>query len=59
MARLRFPGRPGCRADRQGIFYFTEDVRDSSDPVLLLISNLQNGLREFKELCGESEVKTS
>ena len=56
MARLRFPGRPGCRVDRVGIPYCADDVNESSDPALQFVANLRRGLQEFRQLCGESEV---
>ncbi|XP_076438576.1 uncharacterized protein LOC143277582 [Babylonia areolata] len=55
MARLRFPGRPGCRADRVGIPFCADDVTESTDPTLLFITSLKKGNQEFKELCRESE----
>lgn len=59
MARLRFPGRPGSRVEKQRIHYGIDDIVDSSDPSICFIDNLQSGLQEFKELFGESEVNYS
>ena len=56
MARLRFPGRPGCRADRVRIPYCADAVPESADPSLQVVSTLRRGLQEFKELFGDSEV---
>lgn len=55
MARLRFPGRPGCRFDRLGIRYGAEEARNINDPTLIIVANIHKGLRLFRELVGESD----
>ena len=58
MARLRFPGRPGCRFDRFGIYYGKDEHYKGDDITTQIISNIHRGLRCFKELFGDSdEVK--
>ncbi|OWF41440.1 uncharacterized protein LOC110462400 isoform X2 [Mizuhopecten yessoensis] len=55
MARLRFPGRPGCRFDRMGIRYGADDAKNVKDPTLVLVASIHRGLRLFRELFGESD----
>lgn len=58
MARLRFPGRPGCRFDRLGVRYGADEAKNVKDPTLAIVANIHRGLRLFKELFGDSdEVK--
>ncbi|CAC5423844.1 unnamed protein product [Mytilus coruscus] len=55
MARLRFPGRPGCRFGRLGVRYGADEADNFQDPVLAWVANIHRGLRQFRELCGESD----
>ncbi|XP_033758364.1 uncharacterized protein LOC117340710 [Pecten maximus] len=55
MARLRFPGRPGCRFDRMGVRYGADDAKNVNDPTLVLVASIHRGLRLFRELFGESD----
>ena len=57
MARMRFPGRPGGRVGKTRISYaFDESFKEPLDSTDICILNFQNGLQEFRDLCGESEV---
>ena len=55
MARLRFPGRPGYRFDRQGVRYGADEVKNIKDPSLAIVAYIHQGLRQFRELFGESD----
>ena len=55
MARLRFPGRPGCRFDRFGVHYNSDEHYNGSDATTQIVSNIHRGLRVFRELFGESD----
>lgn len=55
MARLRFPGRPGCRFDRLGVRYGADEARNANDPLTLFVANIHRGLRAFRELVGDSD----
>ncbi|XP_060073553.1 uncharacterized protein LOC132553337 [Ylistrum balloti] len=55
MARLRFPGRPGCRFDRMGVRYGADEAKNVNDPTLVLVASIHRGLRLFRELFGESD----
>jgi len=55
MARLRFPGRPGCRFGRLGIRYGADEADNYQNPMLAWVANIHRGLRQFRELCGESD----
>lgn len=55
MARLRFPGRPGCRFDRLGVHYGADEARNVNDPLTLFVANIHRGLRMFRELVGDSD----
>ncbi|XP_061183956.1 histone-lysine N-methyltransferase 2A-like [Saccostrea echinata] len=55
MARLRFPGRPGCRFDRLGVRYGADEARNTNDPLTLFVANIHRGLRLFRELVGDSD----
>ncbi|XP_041373736.1 uncharacterized protein LOC121386787 isoform X2 [Gigantopelta aegis] len=55
MARLRFPGRPGYRFDRHGVRYGADEVKHTKDPSLAIVAYIHQGLRQFRELFGESD----
>lgn len=55
MARLRFPGRPGYRFDRLGVKYGADEARNVNDPSLAIVAYIHHGLRQFRELFGESD----
>ncbi len=55
MARLRFPGRPGYRFDRLGVRYGSDEARNVNDPSLAIVAYIHYGLRQFRELFGESD----
>ncbi|XP_046572748.1 LOW QUALITY PROTEIN: uncharacterized protein LOC124280812 [Haliotis rubra] len=55
MARLRFPGRPGYRFDRLGVRYGADEARNVNDPSLAIVAYIHHGLRQFRELFGESD----
>ena len=53
MARLRFPGRPGCRFDRNLVKHVGDGSSLNLEFESKLIANIQNGLQRFNELFGE------
>ncbi|KAK3107240.1 hypothetical protein FSP39_010101 [Pinctada imbricata] len=55
MARLRFPGRPGCRFDRQGVRYGADEAKNVQDPTLSFVASIHRGLLAFRELVGASD----
>ena len=55
MARLRFPGRPGCRFDRFGVHYGSDERYHGTDVSTQVVSNIHRGLQVFRELFGESD----
>lgn len=55
MARPRFPGRPGCRYERISVRYLEEESRTQTDPNFGLVLSFRCGLKQFRELVGESD----
>lgn len=53
MARLRFPGRPGCRFDRNLSKQTGDGLNLSLSAELKLISTINDGLQRFHDVFGD------